>query len=397
MHEVKLRCACCEWEGSLGIRYQCPVCKGSLEVIYDYSAVDRVIVNKALDNYSGVWSFMELLPLKSEENIITMNEGGTPLYRSKDDVGCITYWKDETRNPTLSFKDRPNTVGISVAKEYGFQDVSIASTGNGGASLAAYAVRGGMKCHICIPQTTPRGKVLQADCHGADLILCEGDYSKSYETNKRLSEEKRWANLTSTYLNPYTMEGDKTIAYEIFAELGRKVPDWIAVPLGAGAMLTGIYKGFCELKELGFCDRVPRMIGVQAEGCAPIINAWLMQAQEVVMWKECSTIAGAIADPLEGYESDGTRTLQTIYKSGGCGVKVPDREIKKWVKRLAIADGLLVEPASAVAAYAIHHLAVCGIIAREDVAVGIITAHGLKDSQELEQMLKEGEGDEIKE
>lgn len=397
MHEVKLRCASCKWEGPLGIQYQCPECGGSLEVIYDYSAVNRDRVDKALDTYRGVWSFMELLPLRNEENIITMNEGGTPLYRSMDNIGCTAYWKDETRNPTLSFKDRPNTVGISVAKERGYQDVSIASTGNGGASLSAYAVRGGMKCHICIPKTTPQGKVLQADYHGAELILCDGDYSKSYEVNKKLSEEKRWANLTSTYLNPYTMEGDKTIAYEIFAELGRKVPDWIAVPLGAGAMLTGIYKGFCELRELGFCDKVPRMIGVQAEGCAPIIDAWLRREPAVAAWKDCSTIAGAIADPLEGYESDGTRTLQTIYKSEGYGVKVPDQEIKNWVKRLADTDGLLVEPASAVAAYAIYDLAERQVIKGDDVAVGIITAHGLKDSEELEQMLKDGDSDEIRE
>ena len=111
MHEVKLRCACCKWEGPLGIQYQCPECGGSLEVIYDYSAVNRDRVDKALDTYRGVWSFMELLPLRNEENIITMNEGGTPLYRSMDNIGCTAYWKDETRNPTLSFKDRPNTVG----------------------------------------------------------------------------------------------------------------------------------------------------------------------------------------------------------------------------------------------------------------------------------------------
>lgn len=392
MHAIKLKCCQCDWEGQLEIMYQCPKCGHPLEVDYNYDEVDCTAVDHALNNFRGVWSFAELLPVKSRDNIISMNEGGTPLYRTSQETGCVTYWKDETRNPTLSFKDRPNTVGISVAKEHGYTDVSIASTGNGGASLSAYAAKGGLKCHICIPKTTPQGKVLQANYHGAELVLCEGDYSSSYQVNKVKSEEHNWANQTSTYLNPYTMEGDKTIAYEIFAQLGRKVPQWIAVPLGAGAMLTGIYKGFCELKRLGFCDELPRMIGVQAEGCAPIIDAWLEEKQSVESWKGCDTIAGAIADPLTGYEKDGTRTLTTIYKSEGAGVKVPDIETMKWVKSLAKEDGLFVEPASAVVGYAIQKLAADGVIKETDVAVGIITAHGLKDSEELEKFMKETEG-----
>lgn len=371
--------------------YECPKCGYPLEVDYNYDEVNKNALDDALDNFQGVWSFAELLPLNKKENIISLYEGGTPLYRAKRENGCITYWKDETRNPTLSFKDRPNTVGISVAKEYGYTNVSIASTGNGGASLAAYAAKGGMNCHICIPKTTPMGKVLQANYHGAEMVLCDGDYSSSYQMNRQISETHNWANQTSTYLNPYTMEGDKTIAYEIFSQLGRKVPQWIAVPLGAGALLTGIYKGFCELKCLGFCEELPRMIGVQANGCAPIIDAWLEKKQSVESWKNCDTIAGAIADPLTGYEKDGTRTLETIYKSNGAGVKVPDVEIMKWVKILAKEEGLFVEPASAVVAYAIKKLVSEEIIKSSDVAVGIITAHGLKDGEELEKFMKKME------
>lgn len=387
MHAKGLKCWSCDWQGPLEMRYQCPICGNSLEVDYDYERVDKSRVEAVLQRFTGLWDFEELLPVKEKSSIISMNEGATPLYQAVEKTGCRAYWKDETRNPTLSFKDRPNTVGISAAKEFGYCEVSTASTGNGGASLAAYAARGKMKCHICIPESTPLGKMAQAKFHGARLTLCEGDYSDSYRINQEQSEKNGWANITSTYLNPYTVEGDKTIAYEIFAQLGRRVPDWISVPLGAGAMLTGIYKGFRELRILGFCSRMPRMIGVQAEGCAPIVDAWLEKRDEVQAWQQCTTIAGAIADPLKGYEKDGTRTLHTIYRSGGTAVKVSDQEMLGWVRCLAEQNGMFVEAASASAAAAIEKLAADQIIGEDDVAVGIITAHGLKDCGELEHCM----------
>ena len=393
MHAKKLKCWKCNWEGALAMKYECPVCGNSLEVVYDYEEVNKENLEKALSGCSGLWSFTELLPVRNPEHIISLNEGATPLYRSSEEFECQVYWKDETRNPTLSFKDRPNSVGISVAKEFGFQNVSIASTGNGGASLSAYAAKGKMQCHICIPEYTPQGKVVQAEYHGAELVVCKGDYSDSYQYNKQQSEKNKWANMTSTYLNPYTMEGDKTIAYELFIQLGRKVPEWVVVPLGAGAMLTGIYKGFVELKKLGFCSELPKMIGVQAEGCAPIVDAWLNKQDEVQHWDKCRTIAGAIADPLKGYEKDGTRTLHCIYESKGAAVKVSDKEIMYWVKQLAERDGLFVEPASASAAAAIAQLLKERVIKEDETAIGIITAHGLKDSEELEKYIEHARED----
>lgn len=389
MHARKLKCWKCDWEGTLTMQYECPLCGNSLEVVYDYEEIDKENLKKTFIEYTDLWSFYELLPVREVDHVISMNEGGTPLYRSAGEFGCQVYWKDETRNPTLSFKDRPNTVGISVAKELGYHDVSIASTGNGGASLSAYAAKGGMNCHICIPESTPKEKVIQPEYHGAELVLCEGDYSDSYQYNKLQSEKNGWANMTSTYLNPYTMEGDKTIAYELFIQLGRRVPEWIAVPLGAGAMLTGIYKGFAELRKLGFCNRLPKMIGVQAEGCSPIVDAWLNRQQEVESWQHCKTIAGAIADPLKGYEKDGTRTLYSIYKSKGVAVKISDKEIIYWTGQLAKQDGLFIEPASAVVAAAIEHLVKDGIIGPDEIAVGIITAHGLKDGGKMEKYLED--------
>lgn len=389
MHALGLKCTECDWTGERNLTYECPVCGHPLEVFYDYSRVDISAVSRALREHRTVWDFAELLPVKNRENIVSMSEGGTPLVKSRLDLGCCAYWKDETRNPTLSFKDRPNTVGISVAKELGFEQVSIASTGNGGASLSAYAAKAGMTCHVCIPSSTPGGKVTQQRYHGARITLCDGDYAVSFSENKKLSEQNHWANMTSTYLNPYTMEGDKTIGYEIFAQLGNVVPDWIAVPLGAGAMLTGIYKGFCELKQLGFCDKLPRMIGVQAVGCAPIIEAWEKQADHVEAWKDCDTISGAIADPLTGYEKDGMCTVKSMNRSGGVGVKVSDPDTIAAIRDLARVDGMFVEPASATVTAAIRQLTGSGVIRPDEIAVGIVTAHGLKDAEELARIIEE--------
>lgn len=391
MHATALKCNRCGWTGGLDITYTCPRCGYSLEVTYSYDSVDRRRVSKALENGGSVWAYSELLPLKDTDNAISMEEGNTPLIKSRTigvKAGVRLYLKDETRNPTLSFKDRPNTVGISVAGEMGYRDVAIASTGNGAASLSAYSARGGLSCHVFVPRSTPVGKVAQALYHGSEIIYSDGDYSESFHYALKKCMENNWANITSTYINPYTMEGDKTLAYEIFSQLNFNVPDWIVVPLGAGPMLSGIWKGFNELRLLGFCDRLPRMIGVQAEGCAPIIDAFEKGSNRVSAWEKCDTVAGAIADPLKGYEDDGTRTLNSIRASGGYGVKVSDDLIMDTVKELAVKEAIFAEPASASSVSAVYKLKDKGVIKNNECVVSIITAHGLKDTDELINHLK---------
>lgn len=395
MHATGLSCPSCGWSGGLSMQYSCPSCGYSLEVAYDYGEVDKTRLEEALKTPGGVWSFRELLPVAQERNMVSLNEGGTPLIRAEkifSGEGFCVYLKDETRNPTLSFKDRPNSVGISVAGELGFTDVAIASTGNGAASLAAYAAKAGMHCHVFVPEETPLGKVVQAVYHGADVIKTPGDYSASFHRADAECRLRSWANITSTYINPYTMEGDKTIAYEIFSQMGWKAPDWIVVPLGAGPMLSGILKGFEELVMLGFCDRLPRMAGVQAEGCAPIVRAFEEQMDTVLPWGECRTVAGAIADPLTGYEQDGIRTVRAIRKSDGCGIKVTDEEIMKSVGELAIYEAVLAEPASAASVAAVDQMKRRGLLGPGMTVVAMITAHGLKDGEALLDNLEKEEG-----
>ncbi|MCL2033683.1 MAG: threonine synthase [Oscillospiraceae bacterium] len=383
MHATHLCCPRCRWETELKLVYSCERCGFSLDVRYDYDSVDKSALKAA---FSGgrLWSFRELLPLSAGYGPLTLLEGGTPLLPSVSlgkSFGFELLFKDETRNPTASFKDRPNTVGISMARQFGAKAVAIASTGNGAASISAYAARGGMPCYVFVPEHTSASKLLQIRSHGAELVLTPGDYSASFAAAQDACLREGWANMTSTYLNPYTMEGDKTIAYELFSRLEGRVPDWIIVPLGAGAMLTGVYKGYRELQALGFVSELPRMCGVQASGCAPITRAWEENLPEVLEWENCETVAHAIADPLTGYAKDGTRTLTTIRESNGCGITAPEDDIIRHAAMLARKEGLYVEAGAASASAAAELLYKKGLAAHGQTVVAIITGHGLKENK----------------
>lgn len=382
MGKATLGCSKCGASVKWGNHYFCPVCGSHLEVSYKYNQMDARRIRADVKNAQRFWDYRELLPVSNPEDEVTLGEGNTPLLSSArlgEQLGIHLYFKDETRNPTGAFKDRPNVVGVSVAKSMGIRTVTIASTGNGAASLAAYAAKDGMSCYVFVPHTTPAPKVAQAAVYGAQIVRVKGDYSKAYQLALSAAQNFQWGNLTSTYLNPFTLEGDKTIAYEIFCQMNEQVPDWIVVPLGAGAMLTGIYKGFQELCLFGLAEKLPKMIGVQADGCAPIIRAFEKGESSVRPWQSPATVAGGICDPLDGYAEDGTRTLQTIRASHGQGVMVTDHEIMKALLQLAQKEAVFCEPASAASQAAVQKLIEKGIIRAEEKVVEIITGHGLKD------------------
>ena len=382
MYAKALFCETCSWRGPLTIRYDCPACSYSLSVDYDYDSISPLAVKEAFFAAKTLWDFHLLLPLRDRKHQVSLQEGGTPLLNSVSIGGASgvrLYFKDETRNPTCSFKDRPNTVGISTAIELGAEAVSIASTGNGAASLAAYAALAGLTCRVFIPEDTSPGKVRQAKAHGAEIVKVPGDYSKAFHAAKEASLQNNWANCTSTYLNPYTLEGDKTIAYELYVQLDGTVPDWVIIPLGAGPMLTGVYKGFQELHTLGLIQKLPKMAGVQAKNCSPITTAFALGKDRVQPVKTQHTAAHAIADPLTGYEQDGTRTLRTIRASGGVGVSVEEPLIIEYAARLAREEGLFVEASSATVAAAVELMIGGGSLQAEESVVAILTGHGLKD------------------
>ena len=246
-------------------------------------------------------------------------------------------------------------------------------------AVAAYAARAGLPAVCVVPEATPSTKLLQIEAVGARIVRVGGDYSDAYALALIAAEDYGWANLTSTYVNPYMLEGDKTVAYEVFEQLGGNAPDWVLVPVGAGPLLSAIHKGFEELGEDG-----PRMVAVQAAGCAPIARAFEAGAEEVDAWdRPVETAASSIADALRGYPEDGTRTLSVVRRSGGRAVSVSEEESRAAMDDLARSEGLLVEPGAAVAVAAYKRLAVENVIEGGQTVVIVLTGHGLKDPDAL--------------
>lgn len=365
--------------------YVCRKCGGSLDIRYDY---DRIFANHSfadLISLSGttMWNYRPLLPIVPDAQVITLGEGGTPLLRSRNiqelDKLSQLYLKLESLNPTLAFKDRPLSVALTAAKQFGMQEVVCASTGNTGVAAAAYAARAGLRCKVYVPASTPIEKLGAMKEYGAELQPVDGSFSEAFITAMEQATFRNAFNLTSTYLNPYAIEGNKTVAYELVAQLGR-VPDWIVVPIGAGPLLSGIYKGFREMKKAGLVDRLPRMAGVQAEGCAPIAEAFRTGVKEVQPWgNKVLTTASGIADPLIRYPADGSRTLSVIRDSGGIALSLPDEELQYYRKQLAQREGVLAELSSVTAVAAVQSMLQDGLLSHEDTVIAIVTGHGIKD------------------
>jgi threonine synthase len=378
-----LACVDCGKKLLPGLNYNCPDCGGILTVEYHYERIDKDKLRRDLGKPNeSIWQYKALLPIEDEKNVVSLREGGTPLLELENlrERYCFqsAKVKDETRNPTGSFKDRPTCVAISKAIELGVETVTVASSGNAAASVAGYSAKAGIKSFVFVPESTPLGKVCQASAYGGQIIKVKGDYSNSFRLALEASKKYNWANLTSTFLNPYTVEGDKTVAYELYYQLNGEVPDYIIVPIGAGPLLYGILKGYKELKALGFTNKIPAMIGIQAERCSPVVQAYESKSQIVKSSEIGSTIASGIADPLIGYEQDGTITLRAIYESKGIAVGVNEEEIVDAAYELGKKEGLFAEPTGATCWAGYKKLLLEKRIAKDGLAVLMLTGHGLK-------------------
>jgi threonine synthase len=373
--EASLACHRCSWRGEISNLYACPACGSSLLVAY---AGTYEPPNGTVDE--GIWRYRRFLPVPTDAEPVTLGEGDTPALQARrlDPSGGLLL-KNETVNPTGSFKDRPVAVAATMARELGLSGLVCASTGNTGVAVAAYAARAGLPAACVVPETTPAAKMIQIEAVGARIVRVRGNYSDAYALARAAAENYCLANLTSTYVNPYTLEGDKTVAYELFEQLREQVPDWVLVPVGAGPLLAAIHKGF---EELGVS--APRMVAVQAAGCAPVVRAFESEAKEVREWqRSVETAASSIADPLRGYPEDGTRTLSVVRRSSGKAVAVSEEETRQATIDLARSEGLLVEPGAAVAVAAHRKLAVQEVIREGETAVIVLTGHGLKDPDAL--------------
>jgi len=375
-----LRCIRCgrEYDGGEVI-YTCE-CGGLLEVRLDISSVE---IDKR--EYEGVplsvWKYKKLIPIEREP--ITIKEGGTPLYRCKrlgEKIGVKDlYVKHEGLNPTGSFKDRGMTVGVTKSLELGMRTVACASTGNTSASLAIYGAKAGIPVVVLLPGgKVALGKVAQALMHGAKVIEIKGNFDDALEIIRRLCDEEKFYLLNS--INPYRLEGQKTIGYEVADELGWDAPDRIILPVGNAGNISAIYKGFRELKELDWIDEIPKMTGIQADGSAPIVRAFRERERDIVPEKNPETIATAIRI---GAPVNAVKALAAIYESGGIAETVTDDEIIRSQKDLARLEGIGVEPASATSLAGLKKLVEKGEIDRDERIVCITTGNLMKDPEEV--------------
>lgn len=347
--------------------FKCPKCGGLLE----FKAQLNITWSELKKRPLRVWRYRELLP--SVQNPISLDEGGTPLIRSN--IFKNAYIKFEGANPTGSFKDRGMTVAITIAKEAGAKSVIVASTGNTAASASAYAARAGLNCYILLPKgSVAQGKLAQVSLHGAKIFEVQGNFDTALQIVINLSNNKSLYPLNS--FNPWRLEGQKTIAFEIYDQLG--CPDWVVVPVGNAGNISAIWKGFKELKELGLCKKLPRMVGVQAEGAAPIATAWIKKLDKPSFIENPNTIATAIKI---GKPVNWPKAWRAVKESNGTFITVTDTEIINAQKLLAKTDGIGAEPAGASGIAGLKKLIEQGVIDKEEQTVIIVTGHALKDPQ----------------
>ncbi len=365
-----MRCYRCGEKYSFDrVMFSCEVCGYSLDVEYDYKAIRRV-VGRGLKRRRFInakpwhWKYWMFYPVSDDSRKITMGEGNTPMLRSMRYPQLL--FKNEGTNPTGSFKDRGSAVETSRALELGIKKVACASTGNMGASVAAYCARAGIGATIYVPAFTPKAKIAQIKAHGARVVRVRGTYENALKRTLLLREKKR------TYLMgdyPTRGEGEKSVGFETADMLGWKPPRNIYAPIGNGTLIYGIFKAFRELSYVGLAKKLPRVIGVQASGCSPVFEAFEKGLDYIPAVEKPKTIATALAcgNPVDGLEA-----LNAVRSSGGFAIAVSDAEIMKARKELA-REGIFAEPSGAVA-YAGFAKA-----PRDGSSVCIVSGHGLKD------------------
>ena len=382
MTEYEVECIRCGARYSKAdIVYTCRKCGGLLNIKYDYSKVDteRIVNGKG----EGVWKYRELLPFDDETKPITIQEGNTPLYRCDrlaKAIGISDLWvKHEGLNPSGSFKDRGMTVGVTKAVELGVKGVACASTGNTSASLAIFAAKAGFPCYVLLPKgKVALGKIAQAMMHGAQVFSLRGNFDDALRVVRTLCEEEGLYLLNS--VNPYRLEGQKTIAFEVAEKLNWKVPDRLILPVGNAGNISAIFKGFSELKTLGITEGIPKMTGIQASGAKPIVNAFKEDKAEITPEAKPETIASAIRI---GNPVNAAKALVAIRESGGVAESVTDAEITAAQLELARLEGIGVEPASAASIAGLRRLVELGEIERDERIVCITTGHLLKDPERV--------------
>ena len=367
----------------------CDFCFGPLEVVYDYDAIARVINRERIaEGPLSMWRYQDLLPVDAA-NAVDINSGFTPLIKAKN-LGKLIgldnlYLKNDSVNPSFSFKDRVVSVAATKALEFGFDTLACASTGNLACSVAAHAARAGMRSVVFIPADLEHGKVIGAAIYAPTLVAVKGSYDEVNRLCSEVADDYPWA-FVNINMRPYYTEGSKTLAYEVAEQLGWKLPHHAVVPAASGALFVKIWKGFNELVSLGLVDPPvnTRMYLTQAAGCSPIVEAFKVGRNHVR-----PVVADTIAKSLAiGNPADGVYALRVLGQSKGKGYAVPEEDVVDGIKLLAQTEGIFTETAGGVVISGLKHLVQKGTIKRDEVTVAYITGNGLKTQEAVEDVVK---------
>ncbi len=380
MKKIKyLKCILCgsEYEED-DVLYTCPKCgyDGILFVELNYENLNfkkESLINRP----QNILRYHELLPIKDVDNSPILNVGMTPLYKSNRLNEFLEipnlYIKDDGRNPTASFKDRASFVVVKKAMELGFDSITTASTGNAASSLAGITASVGIKSYIFVPDKAPRAKIAQLLAFGAKVFAVKGSYDDAFDLCIKASNEFGWYNRNTAF-NPYTIEGKKSVSYEIWEQMNFDVPDKIFVSVGDGVIYSGVYKGFYDLYSLRLIDKIPQVIGVQAEGSSPIVKAFEDGKERVEPIDNPKTIADSIC---VGYPRNGNMALKLARKYNGKFIKVKDEEILNAIPTLGKLSGVFGEPAGVTPLAGLIKMK--NEIDPNEKVVVIISGNGLKD------------------
>jgi threonine synthase len=376
-----MRCKECSREYPVGAFNVCDFCFGPLEVVYDYDAIAEVTSReRIMSGPNSLWRYADFLPADYNPDV-DINAGFTPLIRSKglaEHLGLNELWiKNDSVNPSYSFKDRVVAVATAKALELGFDTIACASTGNLACAVAAHAARGGLKAYVFIPSDLETGKVLGAAIYGPTMIAIDGTYDDVNRLCSELAEEHPWA-FVNINVRPFYADGSKTLGFEVAEQLGWRAPMHAVVPSASGAMFTKIYQGLKEFERTGLIDSVQtKMHSTQPRGCCPIATAY-EEGRFVIRPVKASSLATslAIGNPADGYYA-----LKTIEASGGSAVIAEEHEVALGVKLLAETEGIFTEGAGGVAVMGLKHLVELGRIQPDESTVVYITGNGLKTTE----------------
>ena len=384
-----LRCRECEREYPLEPSFFCQLCFGPLEVDYDYEAISKVMTRESVAaGPPTLWRYAPLLPCDPDYKV-DLGTGYTPLLRADrlaEAIGLDTLWiKNDTVNPTWSFKDRVVSVAIARARQFGFTGIACASTGNLANSVAAHGAHAGMDPFVFIPDDLEEGKVVGSAIYSPALVMVRGSYDDVNRMCTELSHDQPWA-FVNINVRPYYAEGSRTLAYEVAEQLGWRTPDHCVVPMASGSLFTKIWKGFKEFHEVGLIDEPrTRMSGAQAAGCSPISTAYAEGTLNFRPQKP-DTIARslAIGNPADGYYA-----LKTMQDTEGGAEMATDPEIVDAVKLLAETEGIFAETAGGVTVACLKRMVESGHIRRDEETVAFITGGGLKTIEAVQGQLTE--------